>query len=158
MRSIANCSSFMASTLLVLTEPSEWAHGLYCERGLARVNHPRCREAGFMRTIICALALLISTLISTLLSTTAAAAQERQQPDQGPVIITTGTATLQRAPDVAFISIAVESRAKSPREAQQQNATAMTAITKKLTDLSIPAEARRTLGIRLEQEYDTPGG
>lgn len=36
-----------------------------------------------------------------------------------PVIVTTGGATASRAPDVAFVTLAVESRARSPRDAQR---------------------------------------
>lgn len=74
------------------------------------------------------------------------------------VIVTTGNALVQRTPDVAFVSLAVETRAKTPREAQQQNAAIMTAVAKRLTDLSIAPDARRTIGIRLEQEYDNANG
>lgn len=75
-----------------------------------------------------------------------------------PTIVTTGTALVQRSPDVAFISLAVESRARTPREAQQQNASTLAAVVKRLTDLSIPADARRTIGLRLEQEFDNANG
>jgi uncharacterized protein len=72
--------------------------------------------------------------------------------------VTTGSAVVQRTPDVAFVSLAVEARAKSPREAQQQNATAMAGVAKRLTELGIPADARKTIGLRLEQEFDTANG
>jgi uncharacterized protein len=104
-----------------------------------------------MRAMMCLLALL---------ATTTAAAQDRPDRDRQdqPVIVTEGSAVLQRSPDVAFVSLAVESRAKTPREAQQQNATTMAAVAKRLTELGISTDARRTIGFRLEQEYDTPGG
>lgn len=44
---------------------------------------------------------------------------------QVPVIVTTGEATVGRASDQAFITVAVEARAKSPREAQRQAAAAI---------------------------------
>jgi len=47
-----------------------------------------------------------------------------QPPDRTPVIVTTGTAVVQRTPDVAFVTVGIESRARTPREAQQQNAAA----------------------------------
>ena len=72
--------------------------------------------------------------------------------------MTSGSATVQRTPDVAFVSLAVETRAKSPREAQQQNAAKMAAVSRRLSELSIPADARKTIGLRLEQEYDNTGG
>ena len=42
--------------------------------------------------------------------------------------MTSGEATVRRAPDVAFVSIAVETRARTPRETQQLNADAMSAV------------------------------
>lgn len=86
-------------------------------------------------------------------STAAARAQE-----QPPIVVTTGTAVVQRAPDVAFIVVAVQTRAKNPRDAQQQNAARMADVARKLSELSIPADARKTIGLRLDQEYDTAGG
>lgn len=74
------------------------------------------------------------------------------------MIVTAGTAVLQRTPDVAFVSLAIESRARTPREAQQQNAASAAAVVKRLNELSIPADARRTIGLRLEQEFDNVNG
>jgi uncharacterized protein YggE len=96
---------------------------------------------------------MMKSLVAVLALAAPAAAQE-----QPPVIVTIGNAVVRRAPDVAFVSLAVEARAKTPREAQQLNAAAMGAVAKKLTDLSIAPDARRTLGIRLEQEYDNSNG
>jgi uncharacterized protein len=75
-----------------------------------------------------------------------------------PLIVTTGVATITRAPDQAVIVLAVESRAKGSREAQQLNAQAMAAVQKKLADLRIAREAMRTLGLALDQEFDNTGG
>jgi len=85
----------------------------------------------------------------------AAPASAQEQPS---VIVVLGSATVQRAPDVAFVTIAVETRAKSPRDAQQQNAARMAAVAKRLSELSVPSDARKTVGLRLDQEYDTAGG
>jgi uncharacterized protein YggE len=71
-----------------------------------------------------------------------------------PVVVTAGEATLQRAPDRAFVTVAVEARAASPRDAQRQNASAMTEVQKRLADARIPKDAIRTLGYGLEQEFD----
>ena len=66
----------------------------------------------------------------------------RAQDQQQPVVVTNGTASVQRTPDVAFVSLAAEAHARTPREAQQQNAATMTAVAKRLTELGIPADAR----------------
>lgn len=90
---------------------------------------------------------------------TRTAAQSRPPEDRreiaADVIVTNGQAVVRRAPDVAFVTVAIETRAKGPREAQQQNAAAANAVIRRLTDDGIAREAMRTLGVRLEQEFDT---
>jgi len=95
-------------------------------------------------------------LLAFVLLALPAAVQER--PPSEPVIVTTGEATVRRAPDVAYVTAAVESRAKNPRDAQRTNAELMTAVQKALADAGVPREAMRTLGIRLEQEFDNANG
>jgi uncharacterized protein YggE len=73
-------------------------------------------------------------------------------------VVTTGSASISRPPDVAFVTVAVETRAKTPRDAQRQNADVMTAVVKRLEEFPIPPDARRTLGLRLDQEFDTVNG
>jgi len=86
-------------------------------------------------------------------STTAAAAQEALN-----VVVTTGEAVVQRAPDRAFVTIASEARAKTSRDAQRQNADTMSAVRQRLTQAGIATDAVRTLGIDLQQEFDFPQG
>jgi uncharacterized protein YggE len=52
------------------------------------------------------------------------------------------------------VTITVEARAKSPRDAQRQNAEAMTAVHTRLTTARIAKDAIRTLGYDLEQQFD----
>jgi uncharacterized protein len=75
-----------------------------------------------------------------------------------PTIVTTGESTVSRAPDVAFMTLAVETRARNPREAQKLNADAMGGVQKQLADAGIPKSAQRTLGLSLEQEFDNQNG
>ena len=84
----------------------------------------------------------------------AASAQE----STAPVIVTTGEGLVRSAPDVAFVTLAVETRAKSPRDAQRQNAEAIAAIARRLTELSIPPDARRTTAVALVEDYDNVNG
>ena len=70
------------------------------------------------------------------------------------VIVTIGQATLKRAPDVAFLVVGVEARAKNPRDAQRQQADLMTATERRLTTAGIARDALRTLGLDLQQEFD----
>ncbi len=77
---------------------------------------------------------------------------------QVPAIVTTGEAIVRRAPDQAFVTIAVETRARTPREAQQQNAQAMTGVQQRLAALGIPRDALRTTGYSIQQEFDFTNG
>lgn len=86
-----------------------------------------------------------------------AAAQENLS-NLSNVIIVHGDATIRRVPDVALVTVAVETRAKSPRDAQRQNADAMSAVVKRLTDAGLAREDLRTVGVRLDQEFDTTNG
>ena len=87
-----------------------------------------------------------------------------QTPEAGPkattepVIVTTGEGVVKIAPDRVWVSIAAESRAKSPREAQRANADAMKAVLDKLKTLGLPPDAVRTSGYDLQPEYDYANG
>jgi uncharacterized protein YggE len=87
------------------------------------------------------------------------AAAGSAQPPAGPdVIVTNGDAVVRRAPDRAFVTVTVETRAKSPRDAQRQNADAMTAVHLRLSQARVSQDAIRTLGYDLEQEFDFTQG
>src|SRR5262245_43748815 len=75
-----------------------------------------------------------------------------------PTIVTTGEAIVRRAPDVAYLTVAVESRAKSSRDAQRQNADALAGVQRQLANTGVAREAQRTLGLWLEQEFDNVNG
>jgi uncharacterized protein YggE len=75
-----------------------------------------------------------------------------------PSIVTSGEATVTRAPDQAFVTVAVETRAKAPRDAQRLNAEAMTAVQQRLTAAGIARDAIRTTGYTIQQEFDFTNG
>ena len=79
-------------------------------------------------------------------------------PPPVPSIITSGEAVVRRAPDQAFVTAAVETRARNPRDAQQQNATGMAAVLQRLAAAGIPKDAIRTLGYTVHQEFDFVNG
>jgi uncharacterized protein YggE len=87
------------------------------------------------------------------LSAPALAAPQQVQ-SQVPEIVTTGEAVVRRAPDRAFFTVTAESRARSPRDAQQENARMMTSVQDKLKGAGIAKEAIRTLGYTVEPEFD----
>jgi uncharacterized protein YggE len=84
-----------------------------------------------------------------------AAAQE--PPPAVPTIVTSGEAVVRRAPDVAYLTLAVEARAKNPRDAQRQNADAMAGVQQALATAGIPKDALKTQGLWLEQEFELAG-
>ena len=96
------------------------------------------------------------TLIALVL-VLAASEASAQPPDSANlqnVVVTSGEAVVRQAPDRAYVTITVEARAKSPRDAQRQNAEAMTAVQTRLSTARIAKEAIRTLGYSLDQEFD----
>ena len=99
-----------------------------------------------MTRIILALLLLVPTIASA------------QRPDpntpQDPVVVTSGEAVLQVVPDRAWITITAESRANNPRDAQKRNADAMNPVLEKLKAAGVAADAIKTVGYDLQQEWD----
>ena len=71
-----------------------------------------------------------------------------------PLVVAHGVGVIKRAPDRAFVSIAAESRAKTPAEAQKLNADSMSAVLAKIKSLGLPPEAIRTSGYELHPEFD----
>jgi uncharacterized protein len=99
---------------------------------------------------------MTSAITAIFLAAAALTPQEPPPPPgpQVPIVVTTGDAVVRRIPDRAFVTIAVESRAKNPRDAQKQNADAMTAVQQRLAQTKIPKDAIRTTGYGLDQEWD----
>jgi uncharacterized protein len=75
-----------------------------------------------------------------------------------PTVLVNGEATISLAPDVAYLTLSVESRARSPRDAQRQNAEVSAAVQQQIADAGIQHDALRSLGPWLEQEFDTSNG
>lgn len=92
-------------------------------------------------------------LLFLFLTPLAASAQQNTTPEP-PVVVTSGEGLIQATPDRAWITISAESRAGNPRDAQRRNAEAMTPVMDKLRAARIPAEAIRTIGYDLQQEWD----
>ncbi len=96
--------------------------------------------------------------VAIMLVHASAFAQQPSAADTTPVVVTSGQAIVRRAPDRAWVTIAAESRAKTPQEAQRLNATAMAAVLGKLTGAGIASDAVRTTAIDLQPEYDYANG
>lgn len=102
-----------------------------------------------------ALAILMSLVT---LAPARAAAQAPPTLREPPVIVTTGEGVVKTAPDRVWVSIAAESRARNPRDAQRTNADAMTAVLGRLKGAGVPADAIRTSGYDLQPEFDYSDG
>ena len=96
-----------------------------------------------MRTLLLAIVVLAPA--------SAAFAQQTPPPD---VVVTSGEGLIQAAPDRAWITIAAETRGPSAREAQRRNTEAMRPVQDALRKAGVPAEAVRTVGYDLQQEFD----
>jgi uncharacterized protein YggE len=96
-------------------------------------------------------------MVATLAAAIPLSAQDASIP-QVPTIVTRGEGIVRRAPDQAFVTIAVETRARLPRDAQQQNAEAMNAVQQRVARAGIAKDAVRTTGYSIEQEFDFANG
>jgi uncharacterized protein YggE len=96
-------------------------------------------------------ALLVTALILTLPLTSIA--QQPAPASDTPTVVTAGEGVVKRAPDRAWVTVAAESRARTPRDAQKANADAMSAVLQKIKAL-LPPDAIRTVGYDLQPEFD----
>jgi uncharacterized protein YggE len=85
------------------------------------------------------------------MSVSIASAQATLPPDS---IVTSGQGLIQVAPDRAWITVSAETRGPNPREAQRRNTEAMRPVQDALRNARLPAEAIRTAGYDLQQEFD----
>jgi uncharacterized protein len=82
---------------------------------------------------------------------------------QGPapltnVIVTQGEATLKRAPDRAWLTVATETRDPRAAEARKRNAEAMTTVQATLKGAGLSGDALRTTGFSVSPEFDYNNG
>src|SRR4029453_1038250 len=75
-------------------------------------------------------------------------------PAEGAAVVTIGEGVVKRPPDRAWVTIAAESRAKTPGEAQKLNADAMSGVLAKIKGTGLPADAIRTSSYELRPEFD----
>src|SRR5262245_45659443 len=81
-----------------------------------------------------------------------------QGPAPPPAIVTQGEATLKRAPDRAWLTLATETRDTKAAEARSRNAEAMTAAQSALKGAGVRPDAIRTTGYSLTPEFDWNNG
>jgi uncharacterized protein YggE len=92
-------------------------------------------------------------LVGLLLAASPAIAQTKETPP-APVVVTAGEGVVHAVPDRAFVGITAESRGTNPREAQRRNTELMKPVLDKLRAAGVPADAIRTTGYDLQQEWD----
>jgi uncharacterized protein len=102
-----------------------------------------------LQTVV--VALLMTSVASSAHAQVAAAPAE-------PVVVVSGEGVVKAAPDQAWATFAVESRSKNPKEAQTQNAKAMTNVQERLVASGVPKDAIRTLSYDLQLESDWVNG
>ena len=95
-------------------------------------------------------------VLAVLALATEAAAQST--PPEPPVVVASGEGVVKAAPDQAWVRIGAENRSKNPKDAQQQNAQAMSAVQERLAALGIARDAIKTVAIDLQLEYDYANG
>jgi len=97
-------------------------------------------------------------LIMAALCLAAPAAAQDTTPDKQPVIVTRGQASVKRAPDQAWVTIAAEARAATSADAQKGAADAMTAVNAALARAGVASEAIRTTGYTLQPDMEYVNG
>ena len=99
----------------------------------------------------------LAMAVCLLLSSAAAAAA--QVPAQAAhVVVTQGEATLKRAPDRAWLTVATETRDPRAAEARKRNAEAMTTVQASLKGVGVSGDALRTTVISVSPEFDYNNG
>jgi uncharacterized protein YggE len=86
---------------------------------------------------------------------------QEQAPEPKPLVphvVVAGEAVLKRAPDRAFVDVAVQTRSQNPKEASTANAKTMMAVQAKLKSLGLAPDAIRTQAYQLTPEYDWVNG
>ncbi len=75
-----------------------------------------------------------------------------------PSVVARGEATVKRAPDQAWVTIAAESRATTAAEAQRLAAEAMTAVQKALVKAALPNDAIKTTNYSMQPDLEWTNG
>ena len=83
-----------------------------------------------------------------------AQASPQNAPPSMPIAVAQGSATVKRVPDRALVTVATETRAEQPAEAQSRNAEAMQKVRDRLRQAGIPEDAIRTVSFNLREEAD----
>lgn len=100
---------------------------------------------------------LATSLALVALAAAPVSAQPAREPAP-PTVTASGKATVKRAPDRAFVSVATETRAPRPEQAQKDNALAMEKVRKELAAQRVPDDAIQTTSYNLHEDVDWVNG
>jgi hypothetical protein len=81
-----------------------------------------------------------------------------RNPSQSPIVVTHGEATVKRAPDQAWLSIAIETRDGKADKARRVSAESMTALQAELCATGLSTDAIRTTGYSLSPDVEWKNG
>lgn len=102
------------------------------------------------------IAVVLALMIMSTFTPDPAAAQSSSPAE--PVAVVSGEGVVKAPPDRAWVTIGAESRSRDPKEAQAQNAKAMSAVQEKLAALGLAKDQIRTVGYDLQLEFDWTNG
>lgn len=97
-------------------------------------------------------------LLATMLPASLAAQTTAPAGAAPPVVVTHGEATVKKAPDRAWLTVATETRDPQAAEARRKNALAMTAVQTALRATGLATDAIRTTGYSLTQDIQWSNG
>lgn len=101
----------------------------------------------------------LQTLTAVVLAVCVASVTAQQESVPAvPIVVMSGEGIVTAVPDRAYVVLMTETRAPAPREAQKQNAAAMTAVQDRLRAARVPKDAIRTTMFNLQQEFDYRDG
>lgn len=96
--------------------------------------------------------------VLVILAVASSAAAQTSFPAAEAVVVISGEGLVKAAPDRAWVTFAVESRSKNPKDAQTENAKTMSRVQERLLAAGVPKEAIRTLSYDLHLESDWVDG
>jgi uncharacterized protein YggE len=99
-----------------------------------------------------------STLATLVLVALAAPAARGAQAPSTPTIVTEGSATVKRAPDQAWLTMATDTRDPQADAARRKSAASMKAVQDALRQAGLPADAIRTTGFSLAPDLEWNNG
>jgi len=109
-------------------------------------------KRSLMKTIV--VSALILSLVISLVGFSGASAQTQGTAESKSTISVSGNHKIKVSPDIAYISIGVQTFSKEPAAAQKENKTKMDKVFKKLEALKIKKEDIKTIDYNISPRYE----